>query len=124
MRVSLARALVTQPAIMLMDEPFSALDDILRSQLSEDLLGLWSENKWTSLFVTHNVIEAVFLSQRVFVMSNRPGKIVDIIDVPLEYPRRFDVQNSVAFNEIVAKVSRSLRQHAISNESADEGFTS
>ena len=112
MRVSLARALVTQPTIMLMDEPFSALDDVLRNQLNEDLLGLWAENHWTTLFVTHNMIEAVFLSQRVIVMSARPGRIVETIAVPFDYPRGFELQSSPEFTQIVAQVAKALRSTA------------
>ena len=87
MRVSLARALVTHPDILLLDEPFAALDDMLRQQLNEDLLSIWQEQRWTALFVTHNVAEAVFLSQRVLIMSAHPGRIVEAIEIPFGYPR-------------------------------------
>jgi NitT/TauT family transport system ATP-binding protein len=112
MRVSLARALVTEPTIMLMDEPFSALDDVLRGQLNEDLLGLWQEKQWTTLFVTHNIMEAVFLSQRILVMSGRPGRIVERIEVPFKYPRPFELQSHPEFTQVVAQVATKLREFA------------
>jgi len=85
MRVSLARALVTRPDILLLDEPFAALDDMLRQQLNEDLLRIWQEQQWTGLFVTHNVSEAVFLSQRIVLMQPHPGRIAQIVDVSLPH---------------------------------------
>src|SRR5205085_559075 len=82
MRVALVRALVTQPDLLLLDEPFGALDEITRQRLNEDLLDLWQRQHWSAVFITHNVFEAVFLSQRVLVMSPRPGKIVAEFTIP------------------------------------------
>jgi NitT/TauT family transport system ATP-binding protein len=84
MRVSIARALVTEPAILLMDEPFAALDEITRQKLNDDLLALWSRSRFTVVFVTHSVFESVYLSQRIAVMAARPGRI--IADIPLQAP--------------------------------------
>jgi len=84
MRVSIARALVTQPKLLLMDEPFAALDEITRFRLNNDLLSLWREQKFTAIFVTHSVFESVYLSERVFVMAARPGRIV--ADIAIDGP--------------------------------------
>lgn len=94
MRISLARALVTDPVILLMDEPFSALDEITRTQLNRDLLRLWREKQWTVVFVTHNIYEAVYLSERVIVMSSRPGRIVADIKIDAPYPRSEEFRTS------------------------------
>lgn len=104
MRVSLARALVTQPNILLMDEPFAALDDLLRNQLNEQLLDLWQRQKWTTLFVTHNVAEAVFLSQRILVMHAQPGRIVADMTVPFDYPRRGQLRSDPDFARFCGEV--------------------
>ena len=109
MRVSLARALVTEPDVMLLDEPFGALDDILRQRLNEDLLRLWEQHRWTGLFVTHNVAEAVFLSQRVLVMSPRPGQISHEVPIPFDYPRSPELRANSAFAELGGQLSAMLR---------------
>ena len=108
MRVSIARALVTRPQILLLDEPFGALDEITRQRLNEELLRLWQEDRWTSLFVTHNVSEAVFLSQRVLVMSARPGRILADIPIPFPYPRSPYLRSAPEFIRIANGISRQL----------------
>jgi NitT/TauT family transport system ATP-binding protein len=87
MRASIARALVTRPDLLLMDEPFGALDEITRTRLDTELLDLWADRRFTVVFVTHSIYEAVFLSQRVVVMSSRPGRLVDEIVIDEPYPR-------------------------------------
>jgi NitT/TauT family transport system ATP-binding protein len=109
MRVSLARALVTQPRLLLFDEPFAALDDFLRQQLNEDLLVLWQRHNWAALFVTHNITEAVFLSQRVLVMAAHPGTIVRQVDVSLPYPRNRKIRTDSRFVQLTEEVFASLR---------------
>lgn len=109
MRVSLARALVTQPDLFLLDEPFAALDDVLRQQLNEELLRIRSQQKCTTVFVTHNVSEAVFLSQRILVLSSGPANIAAQIDVPFQYPRESTLRGTAEFAALVQQVSEQLR---------------
>jgi NitT/TauT family transport system ATP-binding protein len=107
MRVSIARAVVTKPALLLMDEPFAALDEFTRFRLNDDLLSLWQQHRWTAVFVTHSIREAVFLAQRVIVMSPSPGRIVD--DLVIDLPRRdAALRLSHAFADECARVSRAL----------------
>lgn len=108
MRVSLARALVTDPEVLLLDEPFAALDDLLRQQLNEELLRLWEQQRWTAVFVTHNVAEAVFLSQRIVVMSPRPGRIVAEIPVPFT-AREPGLRSRPQFAALCGEVAERLR---------------
>lgn len=109
MRVSLARALITRPQLLLLDEPFGALDEITRQLLNEQLVALWERDRWTAVFVTHNVSEAVFLSERVLVFSGRPGRVVREIGVPLPHPRRPEMRGDPAFARLVGEVGTALR---------------
>jgi len=109
MRVSIARALASQPRLLLMDEPFAALDEMSRDRLNEEVLRLHEEQKWTAVFVTHSVAEAVFLSKRVIVLAPNPGRIHAQFCVPLPIPRTLSLREEPAYDEIVTQVSRSLR---------------
>jgi NitT/TauT family transport system ATP-binding protein len=111
-RVNLARALVVNPQVLLLDEPFAALDDVLRQQLNEELVRIWTEQGWTALFVTHNVAEAVFLSHRILVMSARPGTIIADIPVPFAYPRPPELRAEPEFAWLAGQVSGRLREAA------------
>jgi NitT/TauT family transport system ATP-binding protein len=108
MRVSLARALVTDPDILLMDEPFAALDEITRFRLNNDLLELWRKLNKTVVFVTHSVFESVYLSQRVIVMTQRPGRIGAEIGIDTTAPRDEAFRTSAAYGEYCGKVSAAL----------------
>lgn len=110
MRVSIARALISRPKLLLMDEPFGALDEITRQTLQDELLNIWSKEKqMTVLFITHNVFEAVFLSTRVVVMTPRPGKISEIIDIPFPFPRDEAYRTKPEFSEYIGIVSAALK---------------
>src|SRR6202007_3160034 len=108
MRVSLARALVTDPDIFLMDEPFAALDEITLFRLNNDLLALWRNLRKTVVFVTHSVFESVYLSQRVLVMTSRPGRIAAEISVATVEPRGEEFRTSAAYADYCRKVSAAL----------------
>ena len=108
MRVSLARALVTDPDILLMDEPFAALDEITRFRLNNDLLTLWRSLRKTVIFVTHSVFESVYLSQRVLVMTSRPGRIAAEIAIASEEPRAEDFRTSAGYAAYCRQVSDAL----------------
>jgi NitT/TauT family transport system ATP-binding protein len=108
-RVSIARALSFDPALLLMDEPFGALDEIVRDTLNEQLLKLWAATKKTVIFVTHSIPEAVFLSTRIVVMSPRPGRIIDVIECDLGPDRPLDIRETPAFLKIAHRVREGLR---------------
>ncbi|UVC32095.1 ABC transporter ATP-binding protein [Pantoea sp. SOD02] len=108
MRVSIARGLVTRPKVLLMDEPFGALDEITRNKLDSDLLDLWQEQKLTVVFVTHSIQEAVFLSQRVIMMAARPGRVVDDIRIETALPRDDEFRVSQDFTHYAQQLQRGL----------------
>lgn len=107
-RVNIARAFGIRPEILLMDEPFSALDEFTKEKLHEDLLRIWRQTNKTVVFVTHNIQEAVFLSDRICVLSPHPGRLSAIVDVDLERPRTLDMKETPHFNELVKKVRDSF----------------
>jgi NitT/TauT family transport system ATP-binding protein len=110
MRVSIARALVTNPRILLMDEPFAALDEITRTKLNNDLLALFARQHLTVIFVTHSVYESVYLSSRVVVMSARPGRISCEIAIDTPYPRDEEFRTSSLYNDYCRRASDALRR--------------
>ena len=109
-RASIARALAFDADILLMDEPFGALDEIVRDRLNEELLTLWDRTGKTILFVTHSIPEAVYLSTKIVVMSPRPGRITDVIDSPLPKDRPLDIRDTQAFLDIAHRVREGLRE--------------
>ena len=109
-RVSIARALAFDAELLLMDEPFGALDEIVRDRLNEQLLELWKATKKTVLFVTHSIPEAVYLSTKIVVMSPRPGRVSKVIDNPLPEDRPLDVRETAAFLDVASEVRAALRE--------------
>ena len=110
MRVSIARALATSPRLLLMDEPFAALDEMTRDRLNEELLRLRQEQNWTAVFVTHSVAEAVFLSTHIVVLAPNPGRIHAVLPVGLPWPRTAALRTAPGFESLVARVSHALRE--------------
>jgi NitT/TauT family transport system ATP-binding protein len=108
-RVAIARALSFDPALLLMDEPFGALDEMTRERLNMELLRIWEQAESTILFVTHSIAEAVFLSTRIVVMSPRPGRIADVVAVDLPRPRTVETREEPRFFELVTQVREILR---------------
>jgi NitT/TauT family transport system ATP-binding protein len=107
-RVALVRALVHDPALLLMDEPFGALDALTRESMNVELQRIWLERRKTVVFVTHSTSEAVFLADRVMVMTSRPGKIGDMLKIDLPRPRTLDVMNTEAFGTYVRRIRNGL----------------
>ena len=117
-RVSIARALAFDPSILLMDEPFGALDEFTRERMNLELLRIWEQTRKTIIFVTHSISEAIFLSNRIVVMSPRPGRITKIVNNDLPYPRDFKTRGDPAYHNMVAEV-RDLLRDAIGSGSPD-----
>jgi NitT/TauT family transport system ATP-binding protein len=121
-RVSIARALAFEPALLLMDEPFGALDEMTRERLNLELLSIWEKLGSTVVFVTHSISEAVFLSTRVVVMSPRPGRIAGVVSIDMPFPRTVETREDPAFFELVTKVRELLRkrgEHLLPEEAAE-----
>jgi NitT/TauT family transport system ATP-binding protein len=108
-RVSIARALAVEPKLLLMDEPFGALDEIVRDKLNQQLLELWAATKKTVVFVTHSIPEAVFLSSKIVVMSPRPGRIIDVIETNFPAKRTLDIRETPEFLKVAHRVREGLR---------------
>ena len=108
-RVSIARALGFEPKILMMDEPFGALDEITRDRLNEQLLQLWAKERRTVIFVTHSIPEAAFLSSKIVVMSARPGRVVEVIESNLPADRTLDIRETPAFTDIAHRIRVALR---------------
>ena len=107
-RVSIARALVTKPQVLFMDEPFGALDQILRRQMNLELQRIWTETGSTALLITHGIDEAVFLADRVVIMHNNPGRIVDVIDIPFNRPRAVQLFADPDFHQVCDHIAKVL----------------
>ncbi|MGD9768890.1 MAG: ABC transporter ATP-binding protein, partial [Pseudolabrys sp.] len=112
-RTAIARALANDPAVLLLDEPFGALDNQTRSLMQELLLGIWERDRKTILFVTHDIEEAIFLASRVLVMSARPGRIKADVPVTLPYPRHYTIKTSPEFSSLRAQLTEQIREEAV-----------
>ncbi|MBB1604060.1 ABC transporter ATP-binding protein [Variovorax sp. UMC13] len=110
MRLSLARALALRPGLLLLDEPLAAVDELTRDILQEELSAMWQQAGFTGVLVTHNVHEAVYLSNRVIVMSPRPGRILEVIDVPFAFPRAPELRATPEFARLTGEVTAALRR--------------
>ena len=113
-RVAIARALTFNPSLLLMDEPFGALDEMTRELMQQEVLRIWQETETTVVFVTHSIPEAVFLSTRVVVMSPRPGQISDVVDIDLAHPRDVDTREEQAYYDKITEVREALRRQEAS----------
>jgi NitT/TauT family transport system ATP-binding protein len=118
-RVAIARALSFDPKLLLMDEPFGALDEMTRERMNTELMNIWQRTGTTIVFVTHSIPEAVFLSTRVVVMSARPGRISQVVDIVLPAARSVDTGESGRYFELVTRVREALRRHEPGDDSAD-----
>ncbi len=110
MRVSIARAMVTEPRLLLMDEPFAALDEMTRFKLNNDTLNLWQTKQFTGVFVTHSVYESVYLSNRIIIMAARPGRVIADIAIDEPYPRSDAFRNTERYAQLCVKVSQELQK--------------
>ncbi len=118
-RVAIARSLALEPSILLMDEPFGALDEMTRERMNAEVLRIWRQTGTTIVFVTHSIPEAVFLSTRIVVMSARPGRITRLVDVPLGHPRNDETREDPRYFELVTEVREALRGHLEAAERAN-----
>ena len=117
-RIALARALAVEPKVLLLDEPFGALDNQTRSLMQELLLSIWESDRKTVLFVTHDIEEAIFMASRVVVMSARPGRLKADVPVPIAHPRHYTVRTTPAFSSLKARLTEEIRAEALKVEGA------